>query len=428
MVSENAYKSKWVQSEVARADRKKKPFFPLLLQGEPWLMIEAAQYVDVKKGSLPTERFYKRLEGIVIKRKSKISEQNAIEQKSKKTKILRSIIEIMIIIAIILLISLVQQGITKRSDITPQTQVLYSTQELTEKVASTLVSSPVPAKDIPVPPASAELGDTWMRPMDGLVMSYIPAGEFQMGSEDGQDNERPVHTVYLDAYWIDQTEVSNAQFSIFVEEVGYQTEAEENGKSWTYLDGEWQDVEGANWLHPQGPNSDIVELSNHPVTHMSWNDAQEYCKWAESRLPTEAEWEKAARGGLEGKTYPWGDEFDGSNLNFCNVNCPFHWRDSNYYDGYVYTSPVASFSQNDYGLYDMIGNLWEWTLDWYDENYYEISPTSNPMGADTGDYKVLRGGAWSDTDYNLHVANRYEDAPLVTDSYYGFRCVRSATE
>jgi len=263
---------------------------------------------------------------------------------------------------------------------------------------------------------------------DGAEMVSIPSGEFQMGTEpeeipkllewakkwssnlkkDWFERETPRHTVYLDAFYIDKYQVTNELFKKFVDETGYVTEAEKRGYSWI-----WKGkVEGVNWKHPQNPEDDISDRMNHPVVHVSWNDADAYAKWAGKRLPTEAEWEKAARGGLVGKKFPWGDEDpDGTQCNFADKNTDFSWSDKSVDDGYKYTAPVGSYSPNGYGLYDMTGNVWEWCADWYDENYYSKSPSRNPTGPNSGKYRVCRGGSWHGDPDGVRVAGRGRDDP-----------------
>ena len=225
------------------------------------------------------------------------------------------------------------------------------------------------------PPAGEEGGDTWTRPTDGMVMVYVPAGEFLMGSGDAdglaEDNEKPQHTVYLGAYWIDRTEVTNAQYRKCVE-AGACREPE-----CPY-----------SWGHESAYNA-----PDHPVVCVSWYDARAYAAWVGGWLPTEAEWEKAARG-TDGRIYPWGDEFDGNRLNYCDRNCTKGDIDTSVDDGYVVTAPVGSYlsGTSPYGALDMAGNVWEWVADWYDAEYYGRSPARNPQGPASGDYRVLRGG------------------------------------
>jgi len=231
---------------------------------------------------------------------------------------------------------------------------------------------------------------------DGAEMVLIPAGEFQMGDNYFIDAE--VHTVYLDAFYIDKYEVTNAQYKKFMDATGH--------KAPKY----WND---ANYNKP-----------NHPVVGVDWNDASAYCSWAGKRLPTEAEWEKSARGGLVGKKYVWGDEWSPPSKagNFDDETTVDSSRISGYSDGYVWTSPVGSFKPNGYGLYDMAGNVWEWVADWYDRNYYSSSPKSNPTGPSSGSSRVLRGGSWDDADdYDLRVAYRDLYVPTSNGSHVGFR-------
>jgi formylglycine-generating enzyme required for sulfatase activity len=221
---------------------------------------------------------------------------------------------------------------------------------------------------------------------DGMTMVYIPAGEFLMGSEEGDDDEEPVHEVYTDAFWMDQHEVTLGQYKEFLEDSGYNADPCGNGE-------------------------------NHPAACVSWEDARAYCEWVDRRLPTEAEWEKAARGGLEGKKYPWGDQEpvcevvaeNGAQYGSCNGR----------------TKVVMSFAPNGYGLYDMTGNVWEWVNDWYDSGYYVDSPRENPPGPSSGDARVLRGNSWYGNPGNLRAANRNRRNP--DDSYDedGFRCASS---
>jgi formylglycine-generating enzyme required for sulfatase activity len=276
------------------------------------------------------------------------------------------------------------------------------------------------------PPLRAELGGQWERPMDSMTMVYVPEGVFPMGSEAGYDEEKPVHDVSLDAFWIDRLEVTNSQFAQFVEATGYETTAESEGFSFVLSGGELKEVEGANWQHPQGPGSDLNGLADHPVIHMTWHDAEAYCEWVGARLPTEAEWEYAARG-PEGLTYTWGDDFEGQKTNYCDVNCPISVADTTVDDGYEFTAPVGNYPGGEswVGAGDMNGNVFEWVSDWFNEDYYASSVDRNPQGPDSGDYKVLRGGAWISEKFNVRSAIRGAVNPVETRDYVGFRCVVS---
>jgi serine/threonine-protein kinase len=246
-----------------------------------------------------------------------------------------------------------------------------------------------------------------------MILVYIPVGEFLMGSDESTiPEDRPAHSVYLDAFWIDQTEVTNAMFSKFVTDIGYRTDAEQAGKAFVDINSNWIEVEGADWQHPQGPESNIEDLENHPVVQVSWNDAKAYCEWAGRRLPTEAEWEKAARG-TDGRTYPWGEGID------CNR--------ANYLDCVGRTSEVGSYPDgaSPYGALDMAGNVWEWVSDWNDETYYQNSPPRNPQGPDSGFTRGMRGGSWEIFSFFVKTYARYSNMPDSASDFVGFRCAIS---
>ena len=237
-------------------------------------------------------------------------------------------------------------------------------------------------------------------------MVLIPAGEFQMGSDNGERDEKPVHTVYLDAFYMDKHEVTVAEYKQFVETTG----------------------------HRPLPES-VMRTSptdQHPVVQVSWHDAMAYAKWAGKRLPTEAEWEKAARGGLIAQDYPWGDAIDANNANY-NKNTKSGAHDER-------TTPVGAYPANGYGLHDMSGNVAEWCLDTYQRKFYAEAPRDNPIAgaknlqqalADAGvnkDKRVVRGGSWSFNAKSVRVANRLAEKPSLLSSDVGFRCVREAKE
>ena len=224
-------------------------------------------------------------------------------------------------------------------------------------------------------------------------------------------------------------EVTNAQFAAFVDDTGYVTTAELDGAGWVFVDDFDQDlIEGTNWRHPQGPDTDLTGLDEHPVVQTSWDDAVAYCNWRDARLPTEAEWERAARG-EDQRIYPWGDVFDADHLNFCDVNCTLRWRQENWDDGITYTAPVGSYPSgaSPYGALDMAGNVWEWVADGYNEDYYERSPDSNPEGASSGDDRVGRGGSLGNDEWGVRASFRLPVNQLsdrTEDS--GFRCASTS--
>jgi formylglycine-generating enzyme required for sulfatase activity len=263
---------------------------------------------------------------------------------------------------------------------------------------------------------------------DGMVMVYVPVGEFIMGNNAGPMDERPQHTVFLDAFWIDKTEVTNAMFTQFIQATGYQTDAEKGGSAWAFDGSSWSKVIAANWQHPQGPSTNLTGLENHPVVNVTWYDATAYCQWTGSRLPSEAEWEKAARG-TDGSTYPWGEQEPyGNLLNFADINISTEWADKNLNDGYKFTAPVGSYPEgvSPYRALDMAGNVWEWVNDWYQETYYTVAPTSNPAGPNSGDGRVLRGGSWNHNLQDIHASMRLWSKPYEAIDNFGFRCALSA--
>jgi formylglycine-generating enzyme len=281
-------------------------------------------------------------------------------------------------------------------------------------------------------------------------MVKIPAGQFLMGTNSAiaypADGEGPQRSVELDEFWIDETSVTNLDFSNFVEATGYQTEAEITGWSFvpSYLISQldkhqalgqsantpwWVGVNGANWLHPLGPSSSIEEILDHPVVQISWDDANSFAGWSGKRLPTEAEWEKAARGGRENSIYPWGDELNPKGEFACNIwqgEFP-HFNSGD--DGYIGTAPVYSFEPNGFGLYNVCGNVWEWCMDsWSDNSHYRTSHQQilNLNGQNSVESKVIKGGSYLCHD---SYCNRYRISARTSQprngftAHIGFRCV-----
>ena len=284
----------------------------------------------------------------------------------------------------------------------------------------------------------------------GVEQAIIPAGTFAMGDSSGDrnpgDGEVPVHDVTLDAFSIDATSVTNDDFARFVDATGFETEAETFGFSAVFhlaLDAPdddvmgrasgtpwWIGVRGADWRHPGGRNSSIDGLGDHPVVHVSHNDALAYCAWAGRRLPTEAEWEYASRGGLDGAKYPWGDEEpDSGGAWRTNIWQGAFPHANTLEDGFLTTAPVRTFSPNGYGLWQTVGNVWEWCADWWDPRTYAASPPRNPQGPERGDVRVLRGGSFL---CHISYCNRYrnsarsQNTPDSSKGNAGFRTVALA--
>lgn len=283
-----------------------------------------------------------------------------------------------------------------------------------------------PTRAAPSPTPTLPPGAEGVRDKDKAVMVFVPAGTFTMGSTPEQidaalalcleivgeqcqrdwfSDEEPSHDVTLDAFWLDRFEVTNFQYAQCVnagecETAPYATDTDYNGQ-------------------------------NQPVVGVSWQDAANYCAWAGARLPSEAEWEYAARG-PESRLYPWGNEFDGSRLNFCDASCQFDWKDIAVNDGYALTAPVGNFPgvTSWVGAMDMAGNVWEWVNDWYQSDYYTRFVSHNPPGPteeESDGTKVLRGGAWLGNRNGVRCANRYGGVPHIRDNDVGFRCASTSS-
>lgn len=255
------------------------------------------------------------------------------------------------------------------------------------------------------------------------------------------DGESPVHAVTLSEFAIGATTVTNRQFAAFVKDTGYVTSAEHFGVSAVFqlaFDGDrtdvlhrirgtpwWLAVKGADWRHPAGPASGISTRPNHPVVHVSWDDAMQYCWWAGARLPTEAEWEYAARGGLESRRFVWGDELTPRNEWRCNIWQGSFPHTNTAEDGHTTTAPVKSYRPNGFGLWQMAGNVWEWCQDRFAADYYAHAAAVDPRGPSTGATRVIRGGSYlCHASYcdRYRVAARSSNTPDSSSANVGFRC------
>jgi serine/threonine-protein kinase len=275
----------------------------------------------------------------------------------------------------------------------------------------TLQPSPMPFSSLT--PGS---GATQIAGIDEMVLVFVPEGVFPMGAADQDQQaevfEKPEHIVFLDSFWIDRIEVTNAMFSRFVNATGYVTEAE-TGAGWIWNGSDWEKTASADWRHPRGEGSSIQGKENFPVVQVTWDDAEAYCQWAGRRLPTEAEWEKAARGS-DGRSYPWGSEAPNTQL-------------LNYNDHIGDTTSAGSYPRaaSPYGALDMAGNVWEWVDDWYDPEYYGNSPPENPPGPGSGVDRVMRGGSWHYNDPLIRTTYRGHIYPDYAGDSLGFRCAMS---
>jgi formylglycine-generating enzyme required for sulfatase activity len=279
-------------------------------------------------------------------------------------------------------------------------------------------------------------------------LAAIPAGRFLMGTDDPRgyaaDGEGPVHRVELAAYRIGVHTVTNHEFAAFVEATGHRTTAEQFGSSFVFaglLPDDfpptravaaapwWREVLGADWRRPEGPQSSVAGREDHPVVHVSWDDAVAFCAWSGTRLPTEAEWERAARGLGEGHHYPWGDEREPGGEHRMNAFQGRFPAQDTAADGWAGTCPVGSFPPNDFGLHEMTGNVWEWCSDWFAPDYYRHSPGTDPTGPPTGAARVLRGGSYLCHDsycWRYRVDARSSSTPDSSTGNTGFRVAADA--
>lgn len=279
-------------------------------------------------------------------------------------------------------------------------------------------------REIESPPENPGAGDIWISPIDGMPLTFIPEGKFLMGTDKNfafpEEDEMPQRRVELQSFWIDQFEVSNKLYAICVEELECDPPQYLGSKDLDEYYG-------------------VAEYADYPVIYVSWEQASDYCDWAQRRLPSEAEWEKASRGAT-GQIYPWG--WIGSSVgsmgvrvNYCDKNCSYEYRDNDVDDGYIETAPSDSFraGASPYGVLNMAGNVWEWVADWYRADYYLTATDEDPRGPDDGSLKVIRGGSWMDqawlgTVFGLRSANRAAHEPQTGEFYLGFRCALSAPD
>lgn len=281
-------------------------------------------------------------------------------------------------------------------------------------------------------------------------MVHLPGGTFLMGTDGDEgfpeDGEGPMREVTVDPFYLDACAITNADFAKFVRATAYKTEAERFGWSFvfhlfvptntashisqTVVDTPWWwAVDGACWHRPEGPGTNINNRWHHPAIHISWNDAVTYCNWTGKRLPTEAEWEYAARGGLNNMRYPWGDDLEPNGKHMCNIWQGTFPEQNTRADGHIGTAPVNAFPPNAYGIYNISGNVWEWCSDWFSPQFHLKSDAKNPTGPTIGQAKSMRGGSYlcHDSYCNRYrVAARSANTPDSSTGNLGFRCARDA--
>jgi formylglycine-generating enzyme required for sulfatase activity len=409
IMTPRSFASEWVQSELQRAKRKLKPIFPMLLEGdEPWLSVESTQYYDVRRGNLPDPKFYSaigrlavRPDGQAVQLPADSMKKSSTSKPSVRSPKIRTEIVIAIIGAVATLLAavvpIIWSSLSERSEPSPTDEAtsppsISSSEETPEPDIISLPSDITDPSDIP--------------------MSLVSDGEFIMGNNDIDEavlaecqslypdcdrswfgEEQPAHTVYLDAFYIDIYEVTNTLYAACVNESVCESPTDTGSETRDSYYG----------------NS---EFDHYPVIFVDWNMAKTYCEWRGARLPAEAEWEKAARG-MDERTYPWGEEVDETYANYSNQI------------GDTTEAGDYESGKSFYGLYDMAGNVWEWVGDYYSETYYQDSPFSNPLGPDSGQEHVLRGGSWYDASFLIRTASRLKEPESVGNNF-GFRCARDA--
>ncbi|MGC1377084.1 MAG: SUMF1/EgtB/PvdO family nonheme iron enzyme [Anaerolineales bacterium] len=452
VMSSDSKESDWVQNELLTARRLKKPILPLLLEGEVWWHLQNTQFVDVRDGELPPPRFYVNLGKAIARYESSPQNMPGVDEKPKneapsvyiegnangstiiigegnavrnalvnppktdggrrgthrkphsppaKPPRTRNATVILLISAAVTILAVLlgwlgfmqQPAYVPAVTLTPaitasNTSTLYPSLTPIPTITIATIINPSSAPAVEVSPAPT------LYPLEitpkGAKMVFIPAGTFGMGSNNGREDERPQHQVSLGAFYMDKYETTNALYTTCVDAGGCSAPSENRSYSRPRYYG-----------HSQ--------FDNYPVIYVNWSQARTYCKWRGARLPTEAEWEYAARG-ADGRVYPWGGSIDISHANYAGSD----------------TAAVGSYSAgiSPFGIYDMAGNVSEWVADWYGENYYATLAENafNPLGPSGGQYRVLRGGAWTSGNDSARSAYRSESEPGRSYDYLGFRC------
>lgn len=400
IMSPDSENSEWVEREILLAQREKKPIFPVLLAGREFALLITIQFADVRDNSFPKDDFYEHLRHVLHPQaKSGVfvaPMDNTLPLKPKEAQFERRkiylIVFVTIIAFVITLIYTSYNGKGKNIDATEEN--LFAT---------------------PLPGAIRTDGK-------GVSQAYVPSGCYVMGSDPTLDphaeaDEQPQHEVCLDNFLIDQYEVTNAAYQVFIGDSGYEKREYWSDEGWT-----WKEQNQIN--SPACLEDKNFSLPQQPVVCVSWYEAEAYANWRGGRLPTEAEWEYAARSS-ESWIYPYGNQFISENSNFCDWNCEESLREVGLSDGFRHPAPIGSYiwGKSWINTYEMVGNVWEWTHDWYEASYYESSPRDNPQGPESGKIVTVRGGSWNLPSYEARSANRYYNFPFGADRYIGFRVV-----
>ena len=410
VISPNSMASAWVEKEFLYASNAKKNIVPLMYVHSKlpiWLL--DMHYIDIKG------RNYKKNFPFILAAIEDTEQPIALPEPARGFSMLSPMWIGGIAGGVVLVLSTVfgLRALLTGSDRTPggtlTTIPIASFSTFTPALVTEIsIPSPTftvePATEVAVTPILAPA----ITDPKGVEMLLVPAGSFYMGSRQGSTSEEPIHVIGLDAFYIDKYEVTNAEYKNCVDNLVCDLPTNQR----TYFDTRYND---------------------HPVVYVNWVMADAYCKWRGARLPTEAEWEKTARG-TELLEYPWGNQFDGKIVNYCDAYCSLDGKDKRYSDGYGNTSPVGSYEEgkSPYGVYDMAGNVREWVADLYSESYYTDSPKQNPPGPSLESFtdeeilRVLRGGSWVDNLNNVRAFTRDYSKPVEASSYVGFRCAVDA--
>ncbi|MFZ1041762.1 MAG: SUMF1/EgtB/PvdO family nonheme iron enzyme [Anaerolineales bacterium] len=397
IVSENSFESEWVQKEVARAKRIGKLVLPILLDGNMWPSVESTQGMDAKNKELLPEKFYERL-ALVTPREKHPEEETLAKREAAQSpaneasnfNIKQMWWWVLALIGAIGIVILLWLNGTFQPVSVPVSMNSPTVHPL-------VFASSTPTRAVTATPGSSSLTTTADQSASIIL---VPAGNFVMGSDNGNTDEQPVHTVYLNAFYIDKYEVTNASYKSCVDanECAFPKFFNSNLRTTYYGDARYDDF---------------------PVIGVTWDMAKAYCAWRSARLLTEAEWEKAARG-TDGRMYPWGEGIDQTRANYNSSSNPNYAGDTSAVNAYpTGVSP--------YGVFDMAGNVWEWVADIYGADYYAslTLPVANPLGPTTGLYHVVKGGSWDSSEFSLRSAGRGFYDPSNANIYIGFRCARN---